>query len=77
MESKTRKLKKLQVKLQNTQRELRDQNHDFQVEKEELLDTIRQLEKWNLLKQTILDEFVPPEKAEIVSRARIRFTVLA
>ena len=65
--SKDKKLRRVYAKLQSAQQELRDINHEFHVEKEELLDTIRMLEKANSLQQTIIDEFIPPERAEMVS----------
>jgi hypothetical protein len=70
LEAKTRKLKKVWQKLQSAQTEIRDLATEFQKEREDMLDTIRELNKALKLKQVLLDAFVPREEADrIESRA--------
>lgn len=51
------------------QAEIRDLTEEFQKEKEDMLDTIRELNKQLKLKQILLDNFVPNHEVEKVSRA--------
>jgi hypothetical protein len=69
VEAKTRKLKKVWNKLQMAQAEIRDLTEEFQKEKEDMLDTIRELNKQLKLKQILLDNFVPNHEVEKVSCA--------
>ena len=66
LEAKTRKLKKVWHKLQGAQQEIRDLAEEFQKEREDMLDTIRELHKQVKLKQLLLDSFVPAEEIERV-----------
>ena len=66
LEAKTRKLKKVWHKLQSAQAEIRDLTDEFQTEREDMLDTIRELNKQLKLKQLILDNFVPAHELEKV-----------
>ena len=67
MEAKTRKLRKVWTKLQTAKQEIRDITTEFQEEKEGLLETIRELTKALKLKQTVIAEFIPPHRADMVS----------
>jgi len=62
VEKKTRKLEKLIKKLSVAEKELADLSTEFQREREDLLDTIRQLAKQIKLKEHIADHFIPREK---------------
>jgi len=66
LEAKTRKLKKVWHKLQGAQTEIRDLSEEFQKEREDMLDTIRELNKGLKLKQLLLDSFVLPTEVERV-----------
>lgn len=66
LESKTKKLKKVWNKLQGAQAEIRDLSEEFQKEREDMLDTIRELTKQLKLKQMILDSFILPQEVEKV-----------
>ncbi len=67
LEAKTRKLKKVWHKLQGAQQEIRDLGEEFQKEREDMLDTIRELNKQLKLKQLLLEAFVPLQDIERVS----------
>lgn len=70
LEGKTRKLKKVWNKLQAAQEEIRDLSEEFQKEREDMLDTIRELNKQLKLKQLLLEAFVPLQDIErLESRA--------
>lgn len=71
VEVKTRKLKKLWTKYQAAKSEIKDLNEEFQTEREDMLDTIRELTRQLKLKQLVLDNFVPPdEQAKLDRRAQ-------
>ena len=53
-------------KLQATQQELRDTVAEFQVERDDMLDSIRELGRQVKLKSAILDRFVAPRDVEFV-----------
>jgi len=70
LEAKTRKLKKVWNKYQAGVQEIRDLAEEFQKEREDMLDTIRELNKQLKLKQLLLDSFVPVQDIErLESRA--------
>ena len=57
-------------KLQAAQQEIKDLSEEFQVERADMLDTIRELNKQLKLKQLLLDSFVPVQDIErLESRA--------
>ncbi|KAJ8607170.1 hypothetical protein CTAYLR_007347 [Chrysophaeum taylorii] len=58
---KTRKLQKLWKRLQVVQAESQDIQVEFQTEREDMLDTIRQLARQLKLKELLVNSFVPPE----------------
>lgn len=68
VEAKTRKLKKVWNKLQVAQAEIKDLTNEFQKEREDMLDTIRELNKQVKLRQLLVDSFIPPHEAERVSQ---------
>lgn len=70
VEAKTRKLKKVWTKLQAAQAELRDAKNELAQEREDMLDTIRELNKQMKLKSLLLEEFVPSHAVERVRRCR-------
>lgn len=59
--SKTKKLKKLWVKYQQAKNEIDDLNSEFQEERNDLLETIRDLTKQVKLKDIIVTNFIPPK----------------
>mmetsp|Transcript_21347 Transcript_21347/g.65157 ORF Transcript_21347/g.65157 Transcript_21347/m.65157 type:complete len:218 (-) Transcript_21347:2964-3617(-) len=63
---KTRKLKKLWAKYQAATSEIRDLEQEFQREREDMLDTIRDLTKQVRLKDLIIGNFVPPLEARAI-----------
>ncbi|KAJ3321704.1 Kinesin-like protein kif3b [Boothiomyces sp. JEL0866] len=62
VEVKTKKLKKLWSKLQEVKEEINDIKDEFRIEKEDLLDTIRELSRELELKITITENFIPEEE---------------
>jgi hypothetical protein len=58
---KTRKLKKASEKLRQAKSEIKDLQAEFQTERDELLETIRNLNKQMKLKELIITQFIPPE----------------
>ncbi|KAI8898948.1 P-loop containing nucleoside triphosphate hydrolase protein [Globomyces pollinis-pini] len=59
---KTKKLKKLWSKLQEVKEEINDVKDEFRIEREDLLDTIRELSRELALKMTITENFIPLEE---------------
>ena len=59
----TKKLKKLWKRYQQAKGEITDLNGEFQMEREGMLNTIRDLEKLLKLKNLVIDNFVPPRYA--------------
>ena len=66
VEVKTKKLKKLFAKYQGAVREVQDLQEEFQTERSDLLDTIRQLTRQVKLKELIIGNFVPDEYAKTI-----------
>jgi hypothetical protein len=64
--SKTKKLKKLWAKFLEQKSELKDVQSDHQREREDLLETIRELTIEIKLRQTIISGFIPTEEQEII-----------
>ncbi len=67
LEAKTNKLKKVFKKLQSVKEENNDLKTEFQKEREDMLDTIRDLNKQLKLKSLLLESFVPIQDIERVS----------
>jgi kinesin family protein 3/17 len=61
VQSKTKKLKKLWAKYQQAKVEINDLNSEFEEERNDLLDTIRDLNKKTKLKDLIISNFIPPK----------------
>lgn len=61
-DDKTRKLKKLWQRLHLCQTEAHDIQEEFQCEREDMLDTIRQLSSQLKLKEILMNNFVPPDE---------------
>jgi len=64
LEAKTRKLKKVWHKLEAAKAEIHDLAAEFQAEREDMLDSARELEKQNKLLRLVLDSFVPREERD-------------
>lgn len=63
---KTKNLKKLWAKLQEVKTEISDGSDEFRLEREDLLDTVRDLTREISLKRTIIENFIPiDEKIKI------------
>ncbi|KAI8929336.1 P-loop containing nucleoside triphosphate hydrolase protein [Entophlyctis helioformis] len=62
VDSKTKKLNKLWSKLQEVKTEISDVKDEFRTEREDLLDTVRELSRELSLKMTIIDNFIPTEE---------------
>lgn len=63
VEKKSRKLEKLVKKLNAAEAEVADLQREFQREREDMLDTIRQLARQIKLKDTVVELFVPSDRA--------------
>lgn len=68
VEMKTRKLQKLWKRLQAVQAESHDIQAEFQTEREDMLDTIRELSRQLKLKELLVNSFVPPEDEHQIER---------
>lgn len=69
-EIKTKKLKKLWAKFQESEQNLKDERKAFQIEKEDMLETIRELGRQLKLKSLVLQNFVPEEgRLDVEARA--------
>ncbi|KAJ3084839.1 kinesin-domain-containing protein [Rhizoclosmatium globosum] len=67
---KSKKLKKLWAKVQAAKAEISDLQDEFRNEREDLLDTIRELSRELSLKVSVIDNFIPLEESrKIESRA--------
>lgn len=63
--SKTKKLKRLYVKYQQAKAEIIDLQREFHVERNDLLETIRDLKKQIKLKVLVIDNFIPPKVRKV------------
>ena len=63
VDAKTKKLKKLWSKYQQSKNEVKDLTDEFQLEKNDMLETIRDLSRQLKLKELIISNFVPLEDA--------------
>lgn len=71
VEAKTKKLKRCWQKLQAAKSEIRDLTEEFQTEKEDLLEALRESQRQLKLKELLLANFVPPrEIAKLEARAQ-------
>ena len=68
VEVKTKKLKKLLTKYQAAEREAKDLEEEFQLERTDLTDTIRQLRQAVKLKDIIISNFIPDEYAKSIEK---------
>ena len=68
VEVKTKKLKKLWTKYQTAQREVQDIQEEFQTERSDMLDTIRQLSRTLKLKDLIINNFIPEDYAKGIEK---------
>ena len=67
---KTKKLKKLWNKFQEVKTEINDVKDEFRLEREDLLDTVREISRELSIKMAIIENFIPPsEKLKIECRA--------
>ena len=68
VEVKTKKLKKLWNKYQAAVREAKDLQEEFQTERTDMLDTIRQLTRNLKLKDLIIANFIPEESSKSIEK---------
>jgi len=68
VEVKTKKLKKLWNKYQGAVREAKDLQEEFQTERSDMLDTIRQLTQSLKLKDLIIANFIPDEISKSIEK---------
>lgn len=66
IEDKNKKLRKLYSKYQVAQSEIKDLSHEFQLERQDLVDTIRVLSQQLKLNNLVLDNFVPLEEQKFI-----------
>lgn len=71
LDSKTRKLKKLFNKYKNIKEEKKDLTEENSREREDLVDTIRELRQENKRNQLVLDYFIPPDIVEMLNRKAV------
>jgi kinesin family protein 3/17 len=71
VEVKTKKLKKLWNKYQVAIRETKDLQEEFQTERTDMLDTIRQLTQTIKLKELIIQNFIPEEIAKGIEKRAV------
>lgn len=71
VEVKTKKLKKLWNKYQAALRETHDLQEEFQTERADMLDTIRQLTRTVKLKDVLLTNFVPEEVVKAIEKRAV------
>lgn len=65
---KTKKLKKLWARYQAAVREATDLQDEFQTERSDMLDTIRQLTQSIKLKDLIISNFIPEDVAKSIEK---------
>jgi len=68
IEGKTRKLKKLWAKFKSAQAEVEDLQNEFAREKEDILETIRELSRQLKLRQLIMTSYIPLEQLSKIER---------
>ena len=68
VEGKGRKLKKLWTKYKAAQSEIRDVQAEFSREKEDILETVRELSRQLKLKQLIMSTYIPLEQLSKIER---------
>ena len=68
---KTKKLKKLWAKYQASAAETQDLQGEFETERSDMLDTIRQLTRNMKLKEIIINNFVPEDYAKSIERRAV------
>ena len=68
MDTKTRKLKKLFAKYQELKGEIDDEQEMFAQEREDMMDSIRTLTRQMKLKNTVIENFIPPEEVGRMGR---------
>lgn len=70
-EMKTRKIQKVTKKLQAVQAESHHVQEEFQVEREDMLDNIRELSRQLKLKELVVNTFVPPDDEKLIERRAV------
>mmetsp|Transcript_14765 Transcript_14765/g.34598 ORF Transcript_14765/g.34598 Transcript_14765/m.34598 type:complete len:311 (-) Transcript_14765:61-993(-) len=66
--SKTKKMKKLWSKWQEAKDEVSDLQHEFQQEREDLLETIREQDRQLKLQAVVIGSFIPPDDYRKIER---------
>lgn len=64
--SKTKKIKRIWAMVNDQRAELKDLKEEQQREREDLLETVRQLSSEIKLKQAIIEGFIPPQEQQII-----------
>ena len=72
LDAKSKKLKKVYGRLMRCEQEIADLSGEFQLEREDLLDMVRDLHRQLQLKSLVIMSFVPAEDVEKVCSARAR-----
>merc|ERR1719454_1167097 len=67
----TAKLEKLWNKFKRAKQELTDVQTEFQTEKEDILEAVRDLTRDIRLKSLILESFVPPEEVKMLEEGAV------
>jgi hypothetical protein len=68
VEVKSKKLKRLFTKYEAAVREAKDLQEEFQTERSDMLETIRQLSRTLKLKELVLENFVPGEYCRVIEK---------
>ncbi|KAJ1426240.1 kinesin-like protein, partial [Ochromonadaceae sp. CCMP2298] len=68
VEVKTKKLKKLWGRYQAAEREAKDLQEEFGTERNDMLDTIRQLTRTMKLKETLISKFIPEDTSRMLEK---------
>ncbi|KAJ3211409.1 Kinesin-like protein kif3b [Entophlyctis luteolus] len=71
VDAKSKKLTKLWEKVQAAKAEISDLQDEFRSEREDLLDTIRELSRELSLKVAVIENFIPPEESHKIERRAI------
>lgn len=71
VKAKTKKIEKIWTKFRQSKTEIKDLQSEFQAERNDMLDTIRELTRQLKLKELVIDNFIPPEYARMLDSAEV------
>jgi len=71
VKAKTKKIEKLWTKFRQSKTEIKDLQSEFQAERNDMLETIRELTRQLKLKELIIDNFIPPNFAQMLDSAEV------